>query len=83
MKLIKNKRAWTKEKKRFADGSGEPDRYPCYLYAVVQSWNYEEEAPEFIYTEDAEKMLRSLELAAENKADRALRMELIEIDGCE
>jgi hypothetical protein len=45
----------------------EPREYPCYAYAVVQSFGYEEEQPKYLYPNDIEKMRKSLENATASK----------------
>lgn len=63
MKLLKNKRAWQRFLRNDVSyypsqikDAKEPDEYPCYAYAVVQSYAYEEQAPVYLYLGDIEKM---------------------------
>jgi hypothetical protein len=71
MKLIKSRAGWRRFlsddcgmsgpwQKNNRDGEREPVEYPCYAYAVVRSFNYEELAPMIVYRKDVERMLAEL-----------------------
>lgn len=71
MKLLKNERAyrawstgkdgWDTYKDRFRTEA--PTEYPCYAYLVVQSFGYEEVAPQYLYSSDVEMMMQELQRA--------------------
>lgn len=69
MKLIKSRLAWRRwllasvagVYRSDLDSYKEPTSYPCYAYAVVQSFGYEEEQPMYLYQVDVAKMVRMLE----------------------
>lgn len=69
MKFLKNKAEWrkwaTEHDLRVRAGGGEPPdpqsaKYPCFGYAIVKSWGYQEEQPAYLYREDVERMLKVL-----------------------
>lgn len=39
------------------DDQSVPEKYPCYAWMVVTSWNYQEELAVFLYEEDIKEML--------------------------
>ncbi|MFM0608621.1 hypothetical protein PQR05_29245 [Paraburkholderia sediminicola] len=74
MKLIKNRAGWRRflkndvglyPGKRGDEVSGypEPIEFPCYAYAVVQSFAYEEQKPVILYEDDIERMLNHVRIA--------------------
>jgi hypothetical protein len=75
MMLLRSRRAWLAWAKRqafpthFAGRATvpflcEPDLYPCFAYAVLGSFAYEEERPEYLYESDIERMLCDIEVAS-------------------
>lgn len=65
MKLLKNKRAWLKWEKTVSNGGGavhheEPTEYPCFAYATVGSFAYEEESVNYLYQDDIQRMNREM-----------------------
>lgn len=63
MTFIKNRRAWLKWKREDLGGQEgviEPKEYPCFAYATVRSFGYEEYAENYLYPADVEKMQKSL-----------------------
>jgi hypothetical protein len=71
MKLLKNRAAWRRflrndcgMSKADADGEREPLDYPCYGYAVVRSYAYEEQMPMYLYERDLETMLNHVRIAS-------------------
>lgn len=70
MKLIKTRAGWRRflrnecgMSSRDVDGEREPTEYPCYAYADVRSWAYQEQKPVIMYEDDIERMLNSVRIA--------------------
>lgn len=62
MDFLSNKRDWRKWSKDVHTGGAveAPLRFPCYAYLTVGSWNYEEDAVNYLYLDDLLKMLDNL-----------------------
>lgn len=65
MDLVRNykeRKAWAKEHDMSLRGreTPRPEHYPCFAYAIVQSFGYEEEQPVYLYQKDLQKMLVDL-----------------------
>lgn len=59
MKLLKNRRAWLKWKREeigSQDDVQEPTSFPCYAYATVRSYGYEEQNEHYLYPADITEM---------------------------
>lgn len=60
MIYLKNERAWTRwarkndryQQTKFTP----PTEYPCFAYAVVESYGYEEDQAQYLYRKDVERM---------------------------
>lgn len=68
MKLLKNERAWKRWAKEFNSGQSQapcapPIEYPCFAYAVVCSFGYEEEQEMYLYPQDVARMSAAIEKA--------------------
>ena len=71
MKLLKTRVGWRRWMLAHVAGTyastldqyEEPKEYPCYAYAVVQSFGYEEEQPRYLYRADLPKLAKALEFA--------------------
>jgi hypothetical protein len=73
MKLIRTKRGWQQwlraeitPYETDVQNATEPKEYPCFGYHRIESYNYQELAPLYLYAEDLAKMQR--QLAAKGKA---------------
>jgi hypothetical protein len=63
MTFLKNRRAWSKWKKEtFAcqEGIKEPLEYPCYGYATLLSFGYEELQENYLHYNDLYRMINQL-----------------------
>lgn len=76
MQLLKSRRGWLRFMREDVGvhgsqltGYAEPASYPCYGYAVVQSYAYEEQRPLYLYPDDLIKMQRELARATPATAE--------------
>lgn len=57
MKLLKSRRAWVMFKNaNMGDNFREPEKFPCYVYFVIQSWGMQEREALYLYEEDLKIM---------------------------
>ncbi|HKO43363.1 MAG TPA: hypothetical protein VJU84_08735 [Pyrinomonadaceae bacterium] len=69
MRLLKSRLAW----KRWVRAEGmaeqdsqpdEPSQYPCFAYAIVLSYGYEEQQPVYIYRSELNRMCEQMKKTA-------------------
>jgi hypothetical protein len=64
MDFIKNKKAWTRWKKKWFEHQqtqpAEPQEYPCFGYLGTLSWGYEESSWHYLYAVDMGRMLMKI-----------------------
>lgn len=70
MKFLKSERAWkiwVNKELSYEGGAARhevPKQFPCFVYLVVLSFGYEEQAPEYLYPADVAKMAKLVREAA-------------------